>query len=143
MEDGEKRKGEAEVEEEVDEEEMSALFKEPEDYYQPPPPPTRRSYTRKLGAKEEGSEYLLPDFVLNDLFRLRKHLPSCKYRNDFLKFIVWLDLLGSHPLWGHFLWNAAIVLADHLDQLAHDRPFTSNTCAPFLFLPQLISTTSK
>jgi nicotinamide N-methyltransferase len=27
-----------------------------------------------------------------------------------------LRLVGTHPLWGHYLWNAARVFADYLDE---------------------------
>jgi nicotinamide N-methyltransferase len=37
-------------------------------------------------------------------------------RKQDLKEEVVLDLVGSHPLWGHFLWNAALVLADYFDE---------------------------
>jgi len=32
-----------------------------------------------------------------------------------LSLLVVLHLLGTHPLWGHLLWNAAVVLSDLLD----------------------------
>jgi nicotinamide N-methyltransferase len=28
---------------------------------------------------------------------------------------VKLNMVGSHPLWGHMLWNAAIVIAEYID----------------------------
>ncbi|WFD43956.1 nicotinamide N-methyltransferase [Malassezia psittaci] len=31
---------------------------------------------------------------------------------------VRLKLVGSHPLWGHHLWNAAPVMADYLQEYA-------------------------
>ena len=27
-----------------------------------------------------------------------------------------IKLVGQHPLWGHYLWNAGIALAKHIDQ---------------------------
>ncbi|KAJ8090195.1 Protein N-terminal and lysine N-methyltransferase efm7 [Marasmius tenuissimus] len=31
-----------------------------------------------------------------------------------------IRLVGSHPLWGHYLWNSALCLASHLDQHAKE-----------------------
>ncbi|KAJ1918984.1 Protein N-terminal and lysine N-methyltransferase efm7 [Mycoemilia scoparia] len=67
--------------------EVGGMFEEPSDYYPPPPEPTLATYNRK------------PEYI-----------------KDHVKKSIELRLVGSHPLWGHHLWNAAIRLADYLDE---------------------------
>ncbi|KAJ2723016.1 Protein N-terminal and lysine N-methyltransferase efm7 [Coemansia sp. Benny D115] len=63
------------------------MFEEPEGYFQPPPEPTAVVFERKPSLVASGS--------------LDK---------------ITINLLGSHPLWGHHLWNAAKTFANYLDE---------------------------
>ncbi|KAJ1964873.1 Protein N-terminal and lysine N-methyltransferase efm7 [Dispira parvispora] len=63
------------------------LFKEPDGYYKPEAEPTFETFERDLENVQKGTPQTLS-----------------------------LRLLGSHPLWGHILWNAAKVFAHFLDQ---------------------------
>ncbi|PWN87586.1 nicotinamide N-methyltransferase [Acaromyces ingoldii] len=64
------------------------LFDEPEGFRPKTPPPTTASYTLRLCGDGEGQQ-------------AEEHE-------------IQLDLVGSHPLWGHHLWNAAPTLSDFL-----------------------------
>eukprot|EP01118_Nematostelium_gracile_P001934 TRINITY_DN11999_c0_g1_i1.p1 TRINITY_DN11999_c0_g1~~TRINITY_DN11999_c0_g1_i1.p1 ORF type:complete len:272 (-),score=54.53 TRINITY_DN11999_c0_g1_i1:57-836(-) len=64
---------------------LGEIFAEPQDYFQKPPEPTEERYQRK----NTDESTIKKEFVLR--------------------------LLGKHPLWGHMLWNACIVMSDYLD----------------------------
>ncbi|KAJ2472375.1 Protein N-terminal and lysine N-methyltransferase efm7 [Coemansia sp. RSA 2322] len=64
-----------------------SLFQEPEDYYPPKPADKIEEFERK------------PELVLEGT-------PAK----------ITVNLLGTHPLWGHYLWNAAKVFANYLDE---------------------------
>eukprot|EP01120_Amphizonella_sp_Union-15-10_P006302 TRINITY_DN1_c0_g1_i4.p1 TRINITY_DN1_c0_g1~~TRINITY_DN1_c0_g1_i4.p1 ORF type:complete len:259 (+),score=40.02 TRINITY_DN1_c0_g1_i4:82-858(+) len=68
-------------------EDLTDLFTEPEEYYKPEPKLKVTTYERNLKPNSEEVE--------------PKSLS--------------LSLVGSHPLWGHFLWNAAKVLTEVLE----------------------------
>ncbi|KAJ2541176.1 Protein N-terminal and lysine N-methyltransferase efm7 [Coemansia sp. RSA 1933] len=71
--------------------ELDAMFQEPKSYYQPAP-------EAKVVEFERQSEYVVVDQGEEE--EVRK---------------VQLSLLGTHPLWGHYLWNAAKTFANYLD----------------------------
>ncbi|KAJ1966129.1 Protein N-terminal and lysine N-methyltransferase efm7 [Dipsacomyces acuminosporus] len=62
------------------------MFQEPEGYFQPEPEPKAEVFERIEECVESGS-------------------PAS----------IKVNLLGSHPLWGHYLWNAAKLFANYLD----------------------------
>ncbi|ORX69232.1 hypothetical protein DL89DRAFT_173687 [Linderina pennispora] len=62
------------------------MFQEPEGYFPPKPEPKREEFARQSDLVEPGT-------------------PS----------VLRVNLLGSHPLWGHYLWNAAKLFANYLD----------------------------
>ncbi|KAJ2491868.1 Protein N-terminal and lysine N-methyltransferase efm7 [Coemansia sp. RSA 2050] len=66
------------------------LFQEPEDYYPPAP-------SDKVEVFERNPEWVAAG------------TPSK----------ITVNLLGAHPLWGHYLWNAAKVFANYLDEHKH------------------------
>ncbi|KAJ2630857.1 Protein N-terminal and lysine N-methyltransferase efm7, partial [Coemansia sp. RSA 1694] len=66
------------------------LFQEPEDYYPPEP-------EDKIEVFERNPEWVAAG------------TPSQ----------ITVNLLGAHPLWGHYLWNAAKVFANYLDEHKH------------------------
>ncbi|KAJ2095168.1 Protein N-terminal and lysine N-methyltransferase efm7, partial [Coemansia sp. S142-1] len=66
------------------------LFQEPEDYYPPEP-------EDKVEVFERNPEWVTAG------------TPSQ----------ITVNLLGAHPLWGHYLWNAAKVFANYLDERKH------------------------
>ncbi|KAJ1896398.1 Protein N-terminal and lysine N-methyltransferase efm7 [Kickxella alabastrina] len=66
---------------------FDGMFQEPEGYFPPPPEPTSVVFDRQPQWVTEGS----PDNIT-------------------------VNLLGSHPLWGHHLWNAAKTFANYLDE---------------------------
>ncbi|KAI8322880.1 hypothetical protein GQ54DRAFT_259146 [Martensiomyces pterosporus] len=63
------------------------MFQEPEGYFQPEPEPKVEVFERKKECVESGT-------------------PAS----------IKVNLLGSHPLWGHYLWNAAKIFANYLDE---------------------------
>uniref|UniRef100_A0A060T9P1 ARAD1D13354p n=1 Tax=Blastobotrys adeninivorans TaxID=409370 RepID=A0A060T9P1_BLAAD len=65
----------------------TSLFEEPEDFRPPPPEPTFEKYTRQQELVKKGE-------------------PS----------EITVRLVGKSPLWGHLLWNAALVTCDFIDQ---------------------------
>ncbi|KAJ2753718.1 Protein N-terminal and lysine N-methyltransferase efm7 [Coemansia pectinata] len=66
------------------------LFQEPEDYYPPEPEDKVEVFERNPKWVTVGT-------------------PSQ----------ITVNLLGAHPLWGHYLWNAAKVFANYLDERKH------------------------
>ncbi|KAJ2776255.1 Protein N-terminal and lysine N-methyltransferase efm7 [Coemansia javaensis] len=66
---------------------LGAMFAEPEGFRPPPPPPKTEVFARRAENVEAGGVQL-----------------------------VKVSLLGAHPLWGHYLWNAARELAHYLDE---------------------------
>jgi len=76
------------VELEVEEETMKGMFEEPVNYFQPDPQPSYVSYKRQKVSHD--------------------HIDAI--------YDVKLRLIESHPLWGHYLWNAGIVMAQFLDE---------------------------
>ncbi|KAJ1663982.1 Protein N-terminal and lysine N-methyltransferase efm7 [Coemansia sp. RSA 1813] len=66
---------------------LDSIFQEPEDFYQAAPEEKTVVFERQpeLVSQDEGSR------------------------------TVKLNFLGSHPLWGHYLWNAAKTFANYLD----------------------------
>ncbi|KAJ1868966.1 Protein N-terminal and lysine N-methyltransferase efm7 [Coemansia sp. RSA 1722] len=71
----------------IDEGLLDSFFQEPEGYFKPPPEPTSVVFERQPQWVTEGS-------------------PKS----------ITINLLGSHPLWGHHLWNAAKTFANYLDE---------------------------
>ncbi|KAJ2742640.1 Protein N-terminal and lysine N-methyltransferase efm7, partial [Coemansia sp. BCRC 34301] len=67
-----------------------SLFQEPEGYYPPKPEDKIEVFERNLEWVAAGT-------------------PSQ----------ITVNLLGTHPLWGHYLWNAAKVFANYLDEHKH------------------------
>ncbi|KAH7908812.1 putative methyltransferase-domain-containing protein [Hygrophoropsis aurantiaca] len=75
---------------------LDSVFTEPP--RPPTPDPTFATYTRNTDA------------IINDAAQLPSE--------------VKITLVGSHPLWGHYLWNAALSFASYLDanpELVRDR----------------------
>lgn len=68
---------------------LGAVFTEPP--RPPSPPSTAAVYTREVD--------------------------DTKTRTDWTK--ITIGLVGTHPLWGHYLWNAARAFTTYLDQNAH------------------------
>ncbi|KAJ1723845.1 Protein N-terminal and lysine N-methyltransferase efm7 [Coemansia erecta] len=66
---------------------MDSMFQEPEGYFKPPPEPTSVVFERQPQWVADGSPKQIT-----------------------------VNLLGSHPLWGHHLWNAAKTFANYLDE---------------------------
>ncbi|KAJ1822384.1 Protein N-terminal and lysine N-methyltransferase efm7 [Coemansia sp. RSA 2598] len=71
----------------IDEGLLDSFFQEPEGYFKPPPEPTSVVFERQPQWVTDGS-------------------PAC----------ITINLLGTHPLWGHHLWNAAKTFANYLDE---------------------------
>lgn len=65
----------------------TGIFQEPDGFRPSTPPPTTATYTL-APSKTSGRE-------------------PCT---------ITMELVGSHPLWGHHLWNAAPILSDYLQQ---------------------------
>lgn len=75
------------------------LFDEPEGFRPKTPPPTTASYTlRRLEQDDRGNTAQSTQLISDEE--------------------IILDLVGSHPLWGHHLWNAAPTLSDFLAGVA-------------------------
>ncbi|PAV19105.1 nicotinamide N-methyltransferase [Pyrrhoderma noxium] len=70
---------------------LDAVF--PEEERPPTPDPTITTYVRTLKQAERGNE------------------ASQHYMWDAIE----VRLVGTHPLWGHYLWNAARAFANYLD----------------------------
>ncbi|CAG8475902.1 8714_t:CDS:2 [Ambispora gerdemannii] len=73
------------------------LFEEPPDFKPSTPPPSFTTFTRdiKFTIEQEGRG---------------GESNSTKFKDIIVR------LVGSHPLWGHYLWNAAKCLANYLDE---------------------------
>jgi hypothetical protein len=72
-----------------------------EGYYKPPPADTFQLYTRTHLQREGEGVVVIGGEGKEDE---EQGPPEIK-----------IHMVGSHPLWGHLLWNAAIVIAEEID----------------------------
>jgi EEF1A N-terminal glycine/lysine methyltransferase len=77
-----------------DAEEFPDLFSEPEGYYKDPPPATFEEFTRRHAKSGHA---------------------TCEASTNLSPRTLKLRLIGQHPLWAHYLWNASKVLSDYFD----------------------------